>query len=307
MSALKKRLVIYHGGGCIDGFTAAWAAWKLFGSHDTEYRPASYDGPIGSEVAIEMVKDRDVYIVDFSYARDTMLLMAEYAETLHVYDHHKTAQEALKGLSFATFDMDRSGAGLTWDSLHRDRHVHPDARPWLVDYVEDRDLWRFKLPQSKEVNAWLGVAPRLVEKDDRSDDERYDYEKSFALWDALCGAPVGYVAEKGKTVLFCEERFTENMARYARDVDFEGHRVPIVNTPYLNMSEVVGNLAEKAPFAVGWYQRADGRFSYSLRSRNEGVDVSEIAKKYGGGGHRNASGFVLEEMLPTSGSTRSER
>ncbi|WP_277343388.1 DHHA1 domain-containing protein [Pseudomonas viridiflava] len=28
-----------------------------------------------------------------------------------------------------------------------------------------------------------------------------------------------------------------------------------------------------------------------MRSTDEGLDVSEIAKLYGGGGHRNASGF----------------
>jgi bifunctional oligoribonuclease and PAP phosphatase NrnA len=40
-------------------------------------------------------------------------------------------------------------------------------------------------------------------------------------------------------------------------------------------------------------QREDGTHKVSLRSRGE-VDVEKIARHHGGGGHRNAAGFVLE-------------
>jgi nanoRNase/pAp phosphatase (c-di-AMP/oligoRNAs hydrolase) len=33
--------------------------------------------------------------------------------------------------------------------------------------------------------------------------------------------------------------------------------------------------------------------SFSLRSSDDGEDVAEVAKQYGGGGHRNASGFTV--------------
>ena len=88
------------------------------------------------------------------------------------------------------------------------------------------------------------------------------------------------------------------MVEQARIIDFEGARVPIVNAPYINISELVGKLAETAPFALGWFQRADGLYAYSLRSRGpDGVDVSEIAKKYGGGGHRNSAGFTCVDRI----------
>jgi uncharacterized protein len=269
-----KRLVIYHA-NCIDGFTAAWAAWRKFGNEDTEYLAASYgDAPPD-------VIGRDVYIVDFSYPRDVMLSLYERANSLLVLDHHVTAQKALEGLSCAIFDMNRSGAGLAWDVLN------PEApRPWLVDYVEDRDLWRFARRHSKAVNAWISACRR----------------DSFRDWDALWDLGPGRAAENGAAVLAFVDRYVSEMAAQARTIDFAGHRVPIVNAPYINISELVGHLAESAPFAVGWFQRGDGLYACSLRSRGpDGVDVSEIAKRFGGGGHRNSAGFVLAERLSEVG------
>lgn len=260
---MKKRIVIYHG-RCLDGFTAAWAAWLKFGDVDTEYLPANYgdDAPA--------VDGREVYVVDFSYPRDVTIRMHSQAASLRIFDHHKTAQEAISDLPCAVFDMQRSGAGITWDELHT------SPRPWLVSYVEDRDLWRFALPGSREVNAWVGACRREV----------------FGEWTALNGIGVGRAAERGEAVLTYIDRYVYEMADQARNVDFAGYRVPCVNAPYICISELVGHLAETASFAMGWYQDRGGVYRYSLRSRgSDGVDVSEIAKRFGGGGHRNAAGF----------------
>lgn len=270
---MSRPLVIYHA-NCIDGFTSAWVAWLKYGI-EADYFPASY-GDVPPDVT-----DREVLIVDFSYPREVMVSMAESAKSIRVIDHHKTAQAALEGLAWATFDMERSGAGLTWDELFPGKD-----RPWLVDYVEDRDLWRFKLGASKEINAWIGACRR-------------DY---FTDWGNLFAEGPTVACAKGAAVLQFVDRYVHEMAAQAKWVVFEGERVPIVNAPYINISELVGHLAESAPFAVGWFQRGDGLYAYSLRSRGkEGVDVSEIAKRFGGGGHRNSAGFVLSTQWQESG------
>ena len=132
------------------------------------------------------------------------------------------------------------------------------------------------------MNAWIGAVKR----------------NSFEDWDRLNETPLPDVISKGEAVLAFVDRYVSEMVAQARVVDFEGVRIPVVNAPYINISELVGKLAESAPFALGWFQRADGLYAYSLRSRGaDGVDVSEIAKKYGGGGHRNSAGFALAERL----------
>lgn len=264
----KPILVLYHA-NCIDGFTAAWAAWQTLGDEDAEYRAVNYGEPAPD------VTGRDwVYVLDFAYPRAVMEAMAASVRGLVVLDHHKTNEAALAGLPFARFDMNRSGAGLAADYFAA-------GDSWLIDYVEDRDLWRFALPHSKEINAWIGAQIR----------------DSFARWHELAAQGWGVAAERGRAVLQYLDRYVHDVAATARRVTFEGYPdIPIVNAAFPGISEVVGHLAESAPFAIGWAQRADGLYQYSLRSRGaDGVDVSEIAKRYGGGGHKNAAGFQLAE------------
>lgn len=259
-------MIIYHD-KCIDGFTAAWAAHTLTG--DKVLLPASH----GDE--IPYVAGKRVAIVDFSYPRDLLLEMHEQAEELVVLDHHKTAEEDLRGLPFCVFDMNRSGAGLAWDHFSGGR-----KRPALVDYVEDRDLWRFQLPASRAINARISTV-----------------SQSMKNWSALArvldnDSDRVQFAVEGAAILDHIDSYIEKMKRQARHVYVGGNRVPMVNAPYINTSELVGELAKGEVFAVGWFQRADGKIQYSLRSRGD-FDVSAVARSFGGGGHKNAAGFTL--------------
>ncbi len=264
-----KPLVIYHH-NCPDGFTAAWIANKYL--RDAELRPMDYtdEPPTDDEV-----RDREVYVVDFSFKRLVCDRLAAAAEKFIVLDHHKTAEAELVGAQYAIFDMERSGAGMTWD------YFMQSSRPWLVDYVEDRDLWRFRLPNSHAVNAAVLCTPMTIQD-----------------WTILHDAGVGVAGALGAGAQAFEAMCARKAADTAHIVQFEDHDVPFVNTQYQLASVTAGLLAESAPFAVAWFQKADGTFQYSLRSRGEdGADVSAIAKKYGGGGHRNAAGFTLPVLL----------
>jgi len=277
----NRPLIIYHA-DCVDGFTAAWVAHSKFGD-DADYVPAKY-GDVPPDV-----QGRDVWILDFSYPRALTEAIHAAAASLAVFDHHKTAQADLAGLPYALFDQERSGAGLTWDILCPDK-----PRPKLVDYVEDRDLWRFGLPGSAAVNACIGTWPRV----------------SFAAWAVLVNdveVHMGFVIDQGTAILRKIEQTVVQTAQHARTMAVSGSLVPVVNCT-TDTSDVVGRLAGGAPFAVGWYQDGGGTFRYSLRSRGEGgVDVSEIARRRGGGGHRNAAGFesnVGPDELFGSGAVR---
>ncbi len=268
------RTIIYHA-GCIDGFTAAWCAWLKFRDEPAdapdEYVAANY-GDAPPDVA-----GRDVLIVDFSYPRDVLLGMKERAASLRVLDHHKTAEAALAGLDFCTFDMKRSGAGLAWDELFG------VPRRALVSYVEDRDLWSWKLESSREVSAYIATVERTFDEwTDLADEIEYSFDTTVIA---------------GCTALRVTEQYVDSIAKHPGRAVIGGHSVPIVNTTFA-VSELVGKLAESAPFAVGWFEKDDGKIVYSLRSRGpEGLDVSEIAKSYGGGGHRNAAGFTTNHPI----------
>jgi oligoribonuclease NrnB/cAMP/cGMP phosphodiesterase (DHH superfamily) len=267
---MNRTLVIYHG-NCIDGFAAAWAARRHFGD-TADYFPALY----GQAGALDLpdVTGRPVFFVDFCPSRERLLQLISEAATVRVYDHHKTAHEACGDLDHCAFDMNRSGAGIAWDFFVG------GPRPWFINYVEDRDLWTWKLARSQEVSAYISTL-----------------KHEFEAWDELLEISANQAADRGEAALSYIDRYVTEMSKQAMPRRFAGHdAVPTVNAPYINTSELVGHLATTAPFAVGWFQRDDGKFQYSLRSRGEsGIDVSAIAKSLGGGGHRNAAGFVHEQ------------
>jgi oligoribonuclease NrnB/cAMP/cGMP phosphodiesterase (DHH superfamily) len=269
------NLILYHGGGCFDGFCAAWLAHRAF--PNAEYRAAQYgEDPPG-------VTGRDVWILDFSYKRPVLLDMKAKAASLLAFDHHKTAQADLAGLDFCTFDMAKSGARLTFDYLCRHDvatgGATSDGVPWLVAYTEDRDLWLHKLPLTKEVNAGLRALPM-----------------DFDAWDLLHANPDAQrtLATEGAAILRYQRKLVESHVSHAQEVEIMGHKVLCVNctTPDLQ-SEVAGELAEGRPFGACWFEADSNERVYSLRSRDGGVDVSEVAKAHGGGGHRNAAGFRM--------------
>ena len=271
--ATTTPIVIYHA-NCWDGFCAAWVALQALG--EIEAIPAHYGTPPPD------VSGREVYILDFSYPRDTMRAIVSAASRVIVIDHHKTAEAELAGLDeelapdlVIVFDQTRSGGRLTWDYFVEMGRC-PHSPPWVVDYTEDRDLWRHALPNSMEVNAAL-----------RS------YPLDFNLWTrqfaGLGPPPVGLIAE-GEAIRRREQQIVSDHVRHAREVVIAGIQVPAVNATVL-FSEIAGELAKGRPFGACYFDRADGKRQWSLRSDANGLDVSEIARQFGGGGHKHAAGF----------------
>ena len=264
-------LILYHA-HCTDGACAAWAAGRRY--PNATLLAVRYQEPPPD------VTDKDVLIVDFSYPRAVLLDMHAKAKSLRVFDHHKTAAKDLEGLDFCVFDMERSGAGITWDELH------DTPRPWLVDYVEDRDLWRWALSDSETINAYLQTVPR----------------DPFTL-NMVNAAGVQAAFEKGCVVEAVRRDYIQTTLRGASPVHLPGVLAPAlgVNMTMWANSEVIGERAESSPsgFALGYVEQADGRYKYSLRARKGGPDVAEIAKRFGGGGHAAAASFVTTTPVHT--------
>lgn len=263
--------VIYHA-NCNDGFGAAWCAWRKFNVL-AQYRPMHYGGTPPD------VTGQHVYILDFSFPLAAMRDLQKQAASLLVIDHHKTAREDLAPLvaeGLAEFDMARSGATMAW------RYFFPNApRPWFLDYIEDRDLWRHALPRTRELNAVINLWPH-----------------DFTFWDAMYEAnDMESAIEDGAAICRYIDYYVKSVSSQARLIDFAGYRnVPCVNAPGVAISELLHELARGSTFALGWFQRGDGKYQYSLRSVGD-FDVSEVARQFGGGGHRNAAGFVTDARV----------
>lgn len=272
---MKKGLCIYHG-NCADGFGAAWAVWCARGD-DFEYFPAQYGDPIPD------VENREVVIVDFSYPENDLITISSRAASVVVIDHHQTAEHVIglieDGVVDGVFDQEKSGARLAWEWFHPGFDVPP-----LLAYIEDRDLWRFSMPQTRAVMASVFSFP-------------YD----FSVWSSLdyqCSAPnVSRIIQEGEALLRERQKTLEELLPpMTKWITLDGYCVPSINLPDPWKSEAGHELCRRHPeaaFAVVYSEHANYRV-YHLRSAQHGADVSAIAQRFGGGGHRHAAGFRVQ-------------
>lgn len=257
--------VLYHK-NCMDGKGAAFAAWKKLGDIAT-YIEVNYGEPVPS-----LIDAKEIYVLDFSYPKEVLYKMSETAKVV-VLDHHKTAQADLTGVEFAIFDMNKSGAQLAWE------YFHPGVpAPMSINYIGDRDLWKFKLPDTRDFSA-----------------AAFTYVKTFKDLENCADFCV-----KGKAILDYQQQTIEILLQnsYLVEESFGGtiYKVAKCNSAVLQ-SETGNALLGKFPEAdFAFVYREDKDFIYvSLRSEDSRTDVSVIAKLHGGGGHRNASGMTIKK------------
>lgn len=269
-----RALVIYHG-NCHDGFTAAWIAHRVLCAR-LQYDEVALHAAQYGQPAPAVTREDHVWVLDFSYPLASVVQLQQAAGAFVLLDHHKTAL-GLAEIRGVTIDLEQSGAMLAWG------HFMPgQAAPKLVQYVQDRDLWRFHLYKSREVNAWIRSWPM-----------------DLTIWDNLEISlshedRVRIVADEGGAILRNTSREIDEACRHARLVWLSGYRVPMLNAPW-HQSEIGQQLCRNypaAPFSATWFLM-EGKRVISLRTTREDFDVSTIAQRYGGGGHRAAAGFQV--------------
>ena len=264
--------VIYHG-NCYDGFGAAWAAWMALGD-DATYIPANHgDSPP------DLPEDADVVIVDFSYKRAVLEELSSRVRSLVILDHHKTAEDDLKGFPNTVFDMDHSGAYLSCVYFHPDDEVVPE----FINYIEDRDLFRFDLDHSREISAAISSHP-------------FDFVSWSNLFirsiDKTGSRGFNSLVSEGESILRHQRQMVNRICEHYVIRNIGGYDVPVVNAS-LYFGEVAMALVEKHPdypFAAYYFNRGDGKRQWGMRSKGS-FDVSKVATSLGGGGHPNAAGF----------------
>lgn len=270
MNAVVKRsqpdptVVLYHA-DCADGFGAAWALWKKY--PDARYLPVKHGEPPPAGL-----DGAHVVMVDFSYGRDVIERLIASTASFCILDHHVTAQAVLADFPCAHFDMNKSGAVLAWEWAHQ------EPVPWLLRYIQDKDLWEWRLPGSREISAALD-----------------SYPLDFQVWDGLTQE---VLETEGRAILRREHALIEKIVAESVLVTFAGETVPAVYSPVMT-SQIGERLCQGFPFCIIWHQK-NGRRYCSLRSKRGMADVSIIATRYGGGGHVNAAGFSFPVQSETS-------
>jgi uncharacterized protein len=272
-------IVLYHG-NCPDGTGAAWVF--------LHYNPKIHARPVNHGQAPPLdLAGKHVVIVDFSYPFETTMTLQKEVKTLTILDHHKTARTNLTSLppadnTLIIFDMERSGAQIAWD------FVYPYLpRPWFIDYIGDRDLWKFKLPNSKDITAYMNYV--TISFDNL---ERYFADSS---------APLEKYAAEGRLINLSSEKeinvAVDGAILCTITLPDKKYTVWLTTASSEYRSEIGNRLSKKmgADFAVVWrYNILSDEWYCSCRaSDNSTIDLSQILKPLGGGGHPKAAGFCI--------------
>ncbi len=282
-NTLKDIIVIYHA-HCQDGFGSAFAAYKKFGDTAT-YIPTS-DRVVPPEGLI----DKEVYIVDFSYPKEVLLELERINKRLVIIDHHFSAEEAVKSVREYVFSLDHAASYLCWE------YFVGGEVPEFIKLLEVIDIAKDK--EGKRVNeiTYILSKPYTFEI----------YEEllnDFSTIEGIKSVSIIGKAQHDYLMLLVDAIIDD-----PDFVEFEGYTVPCVNLnlPINEKSILLARLYTKyPPFAMS-YRFDDGQLKVSLRGNGD-VDLTELAGKYGGGGHKSSSGFVLPIDYPLPFAKRVEK
>ena len=281
-------IVVYHG-GCPDGIASAWTFLrhnpdaKFFGAKHNEH--LSFDGFGGKKVAI----------LDFSFTKERMEELKRMCKYVLLLDHHISAIRALGGTENVLFheetensifiiDQKHAGAQLAWDYYEINLK---GFYPWFIEAIADRDLWKWEMAYSKEINEAL----------------HYNDKISFEGLQSIYGIPVRQTyIDQGKLLVGIKKKEVEKIARMGVLCDFfhnDTHYVVncVTCSPHIR-SEVGHELSrnENCDFSMTYkYDLTNDDWWVSLRGKDDSdLDLSKIAASFGGGGHAKACGFTIK-------------
>ena len=276
---------------CSDGITSAWCVKRglpniyLYGVK-----------PGVKEVNNKYYNDKSIVFVDCCPSEDLLDDILIRCKNITILDHHITNKELIEKYQGhpkleAVFDMDRAGCQITWDYF-----FPTEKRYWFVDYVADRDLWKFELENSKLINLALFEFEYLtlegLYKIPPYNEEKFIKETLLPQ--------IKIIEDKNKRIM---EHDTYKTKRAKLSVGDNKYDLWLGCTSGFLVSDF-GHLLYNKKFddntmpdcaAIWKYDLENDLFKVSLRG--EKVDVSKIAKHFGGGGHKAAAGFEYKGKL----------
>ncbi|MFA6519965.1 MAG: DHHA1 domain-containing protein [Candidatus Paceibacterota bacterium] len=271
----KDIAILYHG-GCPDGFGGAYSAWKKFGD-TADYIPLKHGKP-----APENLDGKDVYFIDFCYPKEIMGQLEKVTKSITVLDHHEGVRDVATQFP-GVFDTNHSGSTIAWSYFHPNIPV-----PILLKYVETGDLYRFDLPNAREI---LGYVYTLTDSFASFNIENIEKWNTFVA-ELENPNELKRIIGVGKLFAQYHEHVVVHGIHHAEVVNFEGYECYLTGSTGEFVSDIGNRLARlKPPIAIIISAGAES-LRVSLRSDGS-VNVATLAQKYGGNGHPAAAGFEI--------------
>jgi nanoRNase/pAp phosphatase (c-di-AMP/oligoRNAs hydrolase) len=235
---------------------------------------------------LEIKASEAIFIVDFHFNPQVMEKLFARTPYIYVYDHHEGAREAVeqypRGIQITCdFENSYSACELVWNSLFPNKEM-----PEAIKLIGDRDKWAWRYgKRTADFTTGLMLHEHGPECAIWSDllEEKNSIRQVWV--DDICKE--GEICSRYRNAICKEFRDT-----FGHEVEFEGFHCYVQNFMLVSaVSESFGDMKDKYDICIAmvWF---GNEWKFSLRS-TKGIDVSKIAKKYGGGGHASAAGFTL--------------
>lgn len=294
----EPTIVLYHR-NCRDGFAAAAVASRYY-QEQKDLKQVLFFGLDPSKVMNDLQAvlsynpNCKIRSFDVSYTLEAFNLLKSHFHDLVIVDHHKTTVEVFPDGVIPPeirFNNDYCGCVLAWKYYYGEKEV-----PLFLNYLQDRDLWKTDMPNSEIINQGLFylISYSYIDNDRQRPkfDQWWEYMDDSNIW-------MEKANQIGDVLLKNKERDLDFLKKNARPAQFMEFSIMCCNATTLvsDLGNVISHEHPETAFTL-LYRIVGSEVWFSLRSDNlqegGGFDVSTVAKRFGGGGHRNASGFMCQ-------------
>lgn len=255
---------------------------------DAELHPINYgqDFPYDK---VDIEKDT-IIMVDFTLQpiEKTIELYEKFGDRFTLIDHHISAindlnlhnlNDKIPGIRMNGM----AGCELTWSHFFPDREL-PKAIRLLGRY----DVWDHKDPDVLPFQ--MGIRLHDTWPDEQSLWQYYFHENANEL--------IKDTISEGNLILKYQKQENEKYAKScAFEMTFEGYRAICINKMLTN-SQLFESVysPDEHDIMIAFGLRKNGLWTMSFYTTKEDVDCSLIAKRFGGGGHKQAAGATFKKL-----------
>jgi len=227
------------------------------------------------------LNDKEIYMLDLTFPEPFTRMLIRNNKRVTAIDHHISSKATTTLTYKYSYALHHSGAVLAW------KYFHPNTKvPKFLLCVEDMDIWKLKIPGTRELYAYLDL-----------------YNFDFNLWSRFVKdfentKKRQHIVALGRVIeQYIDKLMERQMSKSLRVVRLAGKTIYAINATGAFRSQLGHLLAEANPAKIGlvWWENGDGLIICSLRSIG-GADVSKLAGKFGGGGHKHSASFRLKSI-----------
>ena len=280
---MSKVKCFYHSSD-FDGHCSG-AIVKLYHPNAKMY-PINYDDIFPWD---EIEKDDIIYMVDFGLQPfSDMIKLNKMCDMLIWIDHHKTAIDNMKESGEKFYGIQRNGIGacaLVWEYFKTKNKI-----PYCVELLAEYDVWNHSNPHTLSFQYGL-----------RTFKDTHPIDENMYLWKKVFKSTYEFIDDTcdiGNIILDYEKQINKKVCEIQAFETYLQDYFAIAINRGISSSKMFDSVwnNEKYDLMISFYISNKNEWFVSLYTDKEGVNVGEITKSFGGGGHIRAAGFQCKEL-----------